>query len=135
MAKFRGKNVGDSDRQQANYALALATLGGATKNRNDPIAVTPPKVAMACTATCRWHYGAKLSLWQGILKGRFHCTVDLRFDWFRISCMTTDNSCFHLQNRLIQTSQTGGQQYSDTSPFSIPCLWIRGFMPSNWTCK
>jgi hypothetical protein len=24
-----------------------------------------------------------------------------------------------LQNRLIQTSQTGGQQYSDTSPFSI----------------
>ncbi len=29
--------------------------------------------------------------------------------------------CFHLQNRLIQTSQTGGQQYSDTSPFSIPC--------------
>jgi hypothetical protein len=23
-------------------------------------------------------------------------------------------------NRLIQTSQTGGQWYSDTSPFSIP---------------
>jgi len=35
--------------------------------------------------------------------------------------MTTDNFCFYLQNRLIQTSQTGGQQYSDTSPFSI--LW------------
>ena len=28
--------------------------------------------------------------------------------------------CFYLQNRLIQTSQTGGQWYSDTSPFSIP---------------
>jgi hypothetical protein len=28
-----------------------------------------------------------------------------------------------LQNRLIQTSQTGGQQYSVTSPFSIPCLF------------
>jgi hypothetical protein len=27
---------------------------------------------------------------------------------------------FYLQNRLIQTSQTGGQQYSDTPPFSIP---------------
>ncbi len=27
-----------------------------------------------------------------------------------------------MQNRLIQTSQTGGQWYSDTSPFSIP--WI-----------
>ncbi len=38
---------------------------------------------------------------------------------FTISCMTTDNFCFYLQNRLIQTrqtSQTGGQWYSDTSP-------------------
>jgi hypothetical protein len=37
--------------------------------------------------------------------------------------MTTDNFCFYLQNRLIQTSQTGGQQYSDTPPFSIPWLY------------
>jgi hypothetical protein len=36
--------------------------------------------------------------------------------------MTTDIFCFYLQNRLIQTSQIGGQRYSDTSPFSIPCL-------------
>jgi hypothetical protein len=36
--------------------------------------------------------------------------------------MTTDNFCFYLPNRLIQTSQTGGQWYTDTSPFSIP--WI-----------
>ncbi len=36
--------------------------------------------------------------------------------------MTTDNFCFYLANKLIQTSQTGGQQYSDTSPFSIPWL-------------
>jgi hypothetical protein len=42
------------------------------------------------------------------------------FDWFGISCMTTDNFCFYLQKILIQTSQTGGQWYSDTSPFSIP---------------
>ena len=35
--------------------------------------------------------------------------------------MTTDNFSFYLQNRRIQTSQTGGQRYSDTSPFSIPC--------------
>jgi hypothetical protein len=34
--------------------------------------------------------------------------------------MTTDNFCFYVQNRLIQTSQTGGQQYSDNAPFSIP---------------
>jgi hypothetical protein len=37
--------------------------------------------------------------------------------------MTTDDTCFYLQNRLMQTSQTGGQWYSDTSPFSIP--WIK----------
>jgi hypothetical protein len=29
---------------------------------------------------------------------------------FGISCVTTHNFCFYLQNRLIQTSQTGGQQ-------------------------
>ncbi len=34
--------------------------------------------------------------------------------------MTTDNFYFYLQNRLIQTTQAGGKQYSDTSPFSIP---------------
>jgi len=33
--------------------------------------------------------------------------------------MTIDNFCFYLQNRLIQTSRTGGH---DTSPFSIPWL-------------
>jgi hypothetical protein len=57
---------------------------------------------------------------QGILKGKDHCTIDLLFDWFGISSMRTDNFCFHLQNRQIQTSQTGGQWYNDTSPFSIP---------------
>ncbi len=38
-----------------------------------------------------------------------------------MSMTTTDNLCFYLQNRLIQTCETGGQWYSDTSPFSIPC--------------
>jgi len=42
--------------------------------------------------------------------------------------MTTDNFCFYLQNRLIQTSQTGGQWYNDTSPFSIPCFNGKGFL-------
>ena len=40
--------------------------------------------------------------------------------------MTTDNFCFYLQNRQIQTSQTGGQQYSDTSPFSVP--WFNNLL-------
>jgi len=74
---------------------------------------------------------------QGTLKGKYHCTVDLLFDWFGISCMTTDNFCFHLQNRLIKTGQTGGQQYSDTSPFSVPCLkpFVRNFQQFfNGTC-
>jgi hypothetical protein len=39
--------------------------------------------------------------------------------------MTTDNFCFYLQNRLIQTGQAGGQWYSDPSLFSIPCSNIR----------
>ncbi len=46
--------------------------------------------------------------------------LDLLFDWFGISYMTTDIFCLYLQNRLIQTSQTGEQWYSDTSHFSIP---------------
>jgi hypothetical protein len=33
--------------------------------------------------------------------------------------MTTDNFCFYLQNRQIQTSQTG-QWYSDTPPLVFP---------------
>jgi hypothetical protein len=41
--------------------------------------------------------------------------------------MTTDNLCFYLQNTLIQTSQTGGQLYSDTSPFCIPCFHQKRF--------
>jgi hypothetical protein len=48
--------------------------------------------------------------------------------------MTTDNFCFYLQNRLIQTSQTGGQWYSDTSPFSIPYL-VYDLGYKNWTKK
>jgi hypothetical protein len=41
--------------------------------------------------------------------------------------MNTDIFCFYLQNRLMQTRQTGDQQYSDTSSFSIP--WIE--LPAN----
>ncbi len=55
-------------------------------------------------------------------RGKYHCTIDLLLYWFGISCMTTGNFCFYFQNRLIQTCQTGGQWYSDTSPFSIPWL-------------
>ncbi len=60
--------------------------------------------------------------------GKYHSMADLLFDWFLISCMTTDNFCFYLQHRLIQTSQTGGQRYSDTSPFGIPCCYSSLFV-------
>jgi hypothetical protein len=49
-------------------------------------------------------------------------TVPLTSCLTGLDCMTTDIFCFYLQKRLIQTSQTGGQWYSDTSPFSIPWL-------------
>ncbi len=47
--------------------------------------------------------------------------------------MTTHKFCFYLQNRLIQTSQTGGQWYNDTSPFSIP--WPMHELPHDFTCR
>ncbi len=54
-------------------------------------------------------------------RGKYDYAIDLLLDWFGIICMKTDNFCFYFQNRLIQTSQTGGQQYSDTFfPFNIP---------------
>jgi hypothetical protein len=34
--------------------------------------------------------------------------------------MATDNFCFYLQSRLIQTSETGGQRYSDPPPLVFP---------------
>jgi len=56
---------------------------------------------------------------QGILKGEVSLYCYLLFDWFGISYMIAD-IFIYLQNRLIQTSQIGGQRYSDTSPISIP---------------
>ncbi len=59
---------------------------------------------------------------QGILKGKYHCTVDLLFDWFGLVCFANKNKNCKLSYSWFQTSQTGGQLYSDTSPFSIPCV-------------
>ncbi len=46
--------------------------------------------------------------------------------------MTSDNFCFYLQNRLIQSSQTGGQQHCDNSPFSFSWLQISIFICHQW---
>ncbi len=58
---------------------------------------------------------------------KYHCTIDLLFDWFGISCMTTDNFSFNLQNRLIQTSPTGGNGTVILPPLVFPGLTPQGF--------
>jgi len=58
---------------------------------------------------------------QGILQGEVSRTVDLLFDWFGLVCFANKNKNCQLSNSWFQTSQTGCQWYSDTSPFSIPC--------------
>jgi hypothetical protein len=55
------------------YVLALATLGGATRNINNPICVALPKVSKARTMVsvacrCHWHYGNKLHQCKHSLK-------------------------------------------------------------------
>jgi hypothetical protein len=102
-----------------HVASCLGVFIGLRVARNtDTQAVCRTVVLIVAAVICS--KGHCLVQHQGILKGEYHCTVDLLFDRFGISCMTTDIFCFYLQNRLIQTSQTGGQWYSDTSPFSIP---------------
>jgi hypothetical protein len=54
------------------------------------------------------------------------------------SCMTTDNFCFYLENRLIQTSQTGGQWYRDISPLvfsGVVGLTVEWFAVSGKVCQ
>ncbi len=53
-------------------------------------------------------------------RGKYHCTVDLLFDRFGLVCFANKNKKRQLSYSWFQTSQTGGQWYSDTSPFSIP---------------
>jgi hypothetical protein len=56
-------------------------------------------------------------------RGKYHCTIDLLFDWFGLVCLANKNKNCQLSYSWFQTSQTGGQHYSDTSPFSIPCSY------------
>jgi hypothetical protein len=51
-------------------------------------------------------------------RGKYHYTVHLLFVWFGLVCFANKN--FQLAYSWFQTSQTGGQLYNDTSPFSIP---------------
>jgi len=44
------------------------------------------------------------------------------FYWFELVCFANKNKDCPLPYSWFQTSQTGGKWYSDTFPFSIPCL-------------
>ncbi len=54
-------------------------------------------------------------------RGKYHCTIDLLFDWFGLVCFANKNKNCQLSYSKFQTCQTGGQWYSDTSSFRIPC--------------
>ncbi len=99
----------------------------ATRNRNNSICVMLPKVAKAITMVivaccCGQHYRTKLCQCKHSLSSLVMLyagnTKEGGIPVPSTSCLTGLES---MKNRLIQTSQTGGQQYSDTSPFSIPC--------------
>jgi hypothetical protein len=49
-------------------------------------------------------------------------TIDHLFDQFGLVCLANKNKNCKLSYSWFQTSQTGGQPYSDASPFSIPWL-------------
>jgi hypothetical protein len=63
-------------------------------------------------------------------RGKYHCTIDLLFDLLGLACFANKNKTCELSYSWFQTSQTGGQLYSDTSPFSIPCQRYWAFLLS-----
>jgi hypothetical protein len=67
-----------------------------------------------------WH----TRMYQGILKGKYHCAIDLLFNWFGLFCFANKNKNCQLSHSWFQTSQTGSQRYSDNSPFSIPYMYL-----------
>ena len=58
--------------------------------------------------------------------GKYHCTVDLLFDWFGLASFANKNKNCQLSYSWFQTSQTGGQRYSDTLVFPAqPHVWSK----------
>jgi hypothetical protein len=54
------------------------------------------------------------------LRGKYHCTVDLLFDWFGLVCFENKKQKLSVVIQLLPNQSRGGQQYSDTSFFSYP---------------
>ncbi len=77
------------------------------------------------TSSEAYPYSHGYEVQQEVLKGKYHCTIDLLFDRLGLVCFANKNKNCQLSYSWFQTSQTGGQQYSDTSPFSIPRVQLQ----------
>ncbi len=54
------------------------------------------------------------------LRGKYHCTVDLLFDWFGLVCFANKNKnvcCYIVDSKPAKQEVNN----TDTSPLSIPC--------------
>ncbi len=62
-------------------------------------------------------YLSILCAYPGNTKGE---SITVLFDWFGLVCFENKNKNCQLSYSWFQNSQTRGQWYSDTSPFSLP---------------
>ncbi len=79
----------DIDNKATEYVLALANLGDATRNRNNPICVMQPKVAKASTMVsvachCHRHYRDKLHQCKHGLMPPFSSLIILKCSLFLV---------------------------------------------------
>ncbi len=82
-------------------------------------------VVINTSATVRHFLPSLIIVNMARTRGKYHCTVDFLFDLFGLACFVNKNKNCQLSYSWFQTSQTGGQRYSDTSPFGVPCQNLR----------
>jgi hypothetical protein len=121
VSQFQGRSLSELNSLPANVRLGCKCLTATNKTFYADI-LSP--IIRCCSSLPIIKYSL-----QGILMGK----VSLYY-WppvWLVRNQLYDNwfFCFYLQNRLIQTSPTGGQRYCKTSPFSIPCSLARN---TNW---
>ncbi len=61
-------------------------------------------------SACLFHLCSYYELYQGILKGKYHCTVDLLFDWFGLVCFANKNknvSCHTANSKPVKQEVNG----------------------------
>ncbi len=86
--------------------------------------ITVPWNTKGGSITVPWNTkGGSITVPWNTKGGSITCTVDPLFDWFELVCFANKNKNCQWSCSWFQTSRTGGQWYSDTSPFSIPWLY------------